>query len=395
MTTYRPLVEADSATCLALEAYAFQVNPDRSGMGPDRLARFRGLFAGDELLAQLELLPLRVRTGFGEMAATGVGSVASAPATRRRGHVAALMAHTVAELRASGVALCILFPFKRSFYGRYGWATFFERRLYSGPPAHFAHFKPGPGSFGPPTIAELDRIYGEALRGRFGLMVRDQAWWEQNVLTDPFDQGHRPVHAFVWRDEEGRGRSYLIFRLVPDEASRGERRLEAREMVALDPVARAQLFAFIAGHQDQVGTVRFYAPADAPVNLLFPDYLECRVEPHFMLRILDVPTAIEGYSFPRELAGRLTLSVTDEWLPANRGSYALEFAGGSCSVTRLPDGAAAGLSCDVSVLAQLYSRYLRPRTAAAFGLLAAPDREALALAEAAFAGLAPFCSDFF
>lgn len=389
---YRPLAEADVERCLALEAYAFQSNPDRAGLASGKIAAFRGLLDGDHLLAQLEIIPLRVRTGLGEIAAAGVASVASDPATRRRGHVAALMAHVAAELRAAGTPLCILYPFKRSFYARYGWATFFERRLYSGPPALFAHFRPGPGRFmpaGPPEVAELDRIYSGALRGRFGTLLRDPAWWEREVLHDW--EGRR-WHAYIWRDEEGVGRSYLIFRFEPTGTGR---RLEAREMVALDPVARAQLFAFVAGHADQVESVRFRAPADAPVNLLFPDPLECLVQPHFMLRIIDVAAALEGYHVPRGVAGQLTLAVADDWLPENQGVYAIEFEGGRCRVARLPDDAPAGLRCDVRALAQIYSRYLRPRTAAAFGLIEAPDRAALELADAAFAGLAPFSADFF
>ncbi|HMQ30671.1 MAG TPA: GNAT family N-acetyltransferase [Chloroflexaceae bacterium] len=389
---YRALAEADIERCVALESYAFRSNSDRSDLARGKIARFRGLFAGGELLAQLELIPLRLRAGLGEVAAGGVGSVAGAPETRRRGHVAALMRHLADELRAAGVPLCVLYPFKRSFYGRYGWATFYERRLYSGPPERFAHFRPGPGRFtpaGPEQIDELDQIYAGALRGRFGTIVRDREWWERRVLRG---WDGRPHHAFIWRDEAGQGRSYLIFSL---EGQGGDAAMRCREMVALDPLARAQLFAFVAGHQDQMATVRFYAPADAPVNLLFPDPLECAVEPRFMLRLLDVPAALAAYTFPRDVAGRLTLAVSDDWITANNGSFALELEGGRCRVSRLPDGAQANLSCDVRVLAQLYSRYLRPRTAAAFGLLEAPDRAALALADAAFAGLAPFSADFF
>jgi predicted acetyltransferase len=149
--------------------------------------------------------------------------------------------------------------------------------------------------------------------------------------------------------------------------------------------------------------VRFAAPADAPVNLLFADPLDCAVEPHFMLRILDVAAALQAYPFPPALSGRLSLAVRDSWLPANQGVYALEFAGGACRVDRLPDAASglsglegpADLACDISTLAQLLSRLLRPRTAAAFGLLDAPSRPALDLLDRAVAGLAPTGFDFF
>ncbi len=389
---YRPLNEQDRAQLLALESYAFQVNPELMHLDQARIGQFRGMFEGSTLRAQLELIPLRMRAGLGDLVAAGLGSVASAPATRRRGDVAALLRHTAAELRATGVPLAVLYPFKRSFYNRYGWATFYERRCYSGSPSLFAHFRRAPGRFTPAgeeEIAELDRIYSGALRGRFGPLVRDEHWWQQRLLHD--GQG-RPRHAYIWRDEQGRGRSYLIYRIA-DEAT--GRCFESREMVALDPLARGQLFVFVAGHQDQVANVRFRAPADAPVNLLFPDPLECLIEPQFMLRLLDVPAALAAYSFPPSLGGQLSLAVEDAWLEENRGVFELEWHEGRCQVRRLPAGTPANLHCDVRVLTQIYSRYLRPRTAAAFGLLEAPGREALARFEAAFAGLAPFGSEFF
>jgi predicted acetyltransferase len=388
---YRPLTPDDAERHVAIESYAFG-GGDHGPPDAAELASYRGLFVDGALAAQLRLIPLRISAGRDEVAGAGIGGVASPPELRRRGYVAALLRHLADELRAGGVPLAILYPFKRPFYARYGWATFFERRIYQGSPERFASFKHDTGRFvpaGPADIAELDHIYRRALHGRFGLVARDEAWWRERVLQ----LGERqPWHAYIWRDEQGHGRSYLVFRLQHEG---GQDRLFCREIAALDPVARAQLFAFFAMHQDQVQLVRFPAPADAPVNLLLPEPVECTVEPHFMLRLLDVPAAIEAYPFPRGAEGRLTLGVTDAWIAENQGVFELELAQGRCQVRRLPDGAPTDLRCDVGTLAQLYSRYLGPRTAVAFGVLGAESRAAVDLAERAFAGLAPFSTDFF
>lgn len=397
---YRQLTEADIERYVALESYAFRSNPDRTQLTPEKLAHFRGLFVADELAAQLEIIPLLVQTGQGAIAAAGVGSVASTPELRRRGYVEALLRQSCDEWRAGGVPLAVLYPFKRAFYGRYGWATFMERRVYSGAPALFANVHPGPGgrsnvppgrfyAAGPEQIAELDTIYRGALRGRFGPIVRDEHWWRTEVLQG-WDR--KPYHAYIWRDEQGRGRSYTIFRFGSNGSSRT---IECREMVALDATARAQLFGFLAGHESQIDLVRFRAPADAPVNLLFAEPLECTIEPHFMLRLVDVPAALAGYGFPSELHGHFTIAVADDWIAENNAVFSLEIGDGKVSVSRLPAGSPADLSCDVRVLAQIYSRYLRPRTAATFGVLDVANRQALTLADRAFAGLTPFNSDFF
>jgi predicted acetyltransferase len=388
---YRTLGEADVDRWHDLEAYAFSSNPDRSAMAPERLARLRGLFIDGEQVAQLQLIPLQVETGRAPIAAAGIGGVASPPESRRRGHVAALLSHCRDELRDRGVPLAILYPFKRTFYGRYGWATFVERRVYSGPPATFASFRHTPGRFrpaGPDQFADFDAVYRGALRGRFGPVARDAAWWRE-VLSG---WDGKPHNAYIWRDEAGSPRAYLIYRLKDEAAGRT---LDAHDIVAVDPTARSQLFAFFANHEDQVAQVRFKAPADAPVNLLMPEPLACVVEPHFMLRLLDVAGALAGYGFPADLSGRLSIGVGDDWIPEHNAVFELELAGGRAEVRRLPADSPADISCDVRVLTQIYSRYLPPRSAAAFGMLAASSREALSLAEAAFAGPAPFNADFF
>src|SRR5690606_25339232 len=125
-----------------------------------------------------------------------------------------------------------------------------------------------------------------------------------------------------------------------------------------------------------------------------PDPLECRMEPGYMLRLLDVPAALEALSYPRDAQGRLTIAVADDWTEHNQGVFELEVAEGRAACRRA-DGAEADLACDVRQLAQIYSRHLRPRTAAAFGLLTVSSRPALALLDRLFSGPAPFTSDWF
>ncbi|WP_129627836.1 GNAT family N-acetyltransferase [Candidatus Oscillochloris fontis] len=386
---YRVLSEADLKRWQALEDYAFLNTA--SPVTPEQRPRLRGLWVAGEQVAQLEILPLTLETGHAQIAACGFASVATAPEARRLGYAEELLRHACAEMRERGMGLNILYPFKRSFYGRFGWATFMERRVYQAPPASFRSFRALPGGFRAASyaqIADFATIYRGALRGRFGPTVRDESWWRR-VLTA---RDGRPHHGFIWYDPHGQPRSFLIYQIIVEGANR---RLECQDIVALDPQARSQLFRFFANHQDHVGMVRFKAPADAPVNLLMPDPLECTVEPHFMLRILDVPTALNGYGFPRDLSGHVRIGVHDDWISSNQGVFELEIAHGHAHARRMPDDTPADISCDVRVLAQIYSRYMRPRTAAAFGVLNVSNRTGLAFAERAFAGLAPFNADYF
>jgi predicted acetyltransferase len=391
--SYRALRPDEFDAFYALDTFAFRKQYPRERYDAHELTQLRALFVGDTIAAQLQIVPMQLTMGKAGVVAAGIGSVTTAPQLRRRGYTARLMRHMVDELYGQGISLCLLFPFKQSFYGRYGWATMSERRLYRGETELFSSFRPGPGGFvavDDSHIPELDAVYNGALRGRFGPILRDERWWRREVLTTW--AGDR-YHAFLWRDEQGQARSYTIFRF--EARGNDEWRLRCREMVALDPVARGQLFAFLADQDSQVEEIVFAAPADAPVNLLFPNPLACGVELQCMLRLIDVGKALEAYQFPREASGTCTIAVSDDWLDWNNAVFRLTFTAGKAEVERLPADTPADLVCDVRLLAQLYSRILRPRTAAAFGLLTVHNRAGLDLAEAVFAGPAPFMSDYF
>lgn len=393
---YRALEDADRERAVALDIFSFNV--PRASIEPwldsQRLANFRGLFVDGRLAAQLELRPLHVSTGYGDVAAAGFGSVAVAPEYRGRGYAPQLLQQACLEMRERGLPLAFLYPAQVSFYRRYGWAIVVERKVYSGPPATFNEFPRIAGGWQPcgaEAIPELQEVYRGALRGRFGPFVRDEHWWREHVLGE-FGQSEA-AHAFIWRDEQGRARTYLVFRF--SAGSRQERRLICRETVALDPPARSQIFHFMAGLANQCSEVLFRAPADAPVNLLMPDPLRCEVEPHLMLRIVDVPAALNGLQVPASATGTYVLAINDAWLAPQQAVYRVECDSEQLRVTALPADSPADLSCAASVLAQMYSRYLRPRTAAAFGLLEVHRREALKLIDRQFLGLMPFNSDFF
>jgi predicted acetyltransferase len=397
---YKLVPPEDVELFVRQEAQAFSGEPDIVRFDEQRraahLPHLRGLYADGQLVAQLQLYPLQVATGGPQpIAACGVGSVVVPPEQRRRGYTEALLRHTLDELREQQVPLCALYAYSRAFYHRFGWATAMERRVYRGAPGLLRGFaRSNGGAFarvGTEAIRELDAVYRAALRGRFGPLLRDEQHWATQVLAG---WEGPPNYAYLWRDQTGKARAYLIYHFDPD-GSYTTRVLQVREAVALDPEARAQILALIADHDSQCLAFELRTPADAPVGLLMPDPPACEVEPYFLYRFVDLARALEAFPFPGGSTGRLTLALHDPWYAHTNGIFELEVASGAGRVRRLPASSPADLACDVQVLMQIYTRYLRPRTAAAFGLLYAHSRPALALLDDCFSGLAPFMSDYF
>ena len=374
------------------EAFGESFEELRKWLADDKEVQLRGLFDGDEPVAQLCFYRFDMSDGRGSLPCAAIGAVSCRPAQRRRGYVAELIRKLCDELRQEGIPLSALNPFKMSFYRQFGWATFVEHRaVKAGMEAFEAFRKPITGRFEPAGKEQIDvlqEIYLNALRGRFGPIVRSQHRWESNTLHS--NQATR--YAYIWRDDSGQARAYCIYSI---EKRDNKQTMVCREAVALDPQARAQLFSFMASQDSLVERVQFQAPAEAPLSAILGGSLEFLVRPHTMLRLVDCQAALAGYHYPRSCTGRVTLAITDRWLIDNSGVYALELHEGHATVTRLPADTQADLSCDIAVLAQLYSRLLRPRIAASFGLIDVHNRSALTLLDAMFEGLAPFISDYF
>ncbi|MEN9935163.1 MAG: hypothetical protein RLZZ387_1742, partial [Chloroflexota bacterium] len=290
------------------------------------LHRARGVYRDGRLVTVGLLYAFQVQTGGAVAPCGGVGSVATPPEHRRQGGVERLLRGMADELRAEGTPFCTLGAFKESFYGRYGWATCLERRVLSGSPRLFAPFRARQqGAWervGTEAIPELDAIYSGALRARFGPLARHPEWWKHRVLHG---WDGKLQYIYLWRDDAGAARAYVLFRFRSSPAGRV---LECREAVALDPMARAQIFALFASHEDQSEEVRFAGPSDAPVQMLLPDPLECKMEAGPMLRLVDVAGALAALRYPGDAHGRLAIAVADDWLPHNHGVFELEVAEG-------------------------------------------------------------------
>lgn len=374
------------------EAFGESFEELRKWLEDDKEVYLRGLFDGNEPVAQLCFYRFEMSDGRGSLPCAAIGAVSCRPAKRRRGYVAQLMRHLCDELRESGIPLSALNPFKMSFYRQFGWATFVEQRgVRAGLEAFEAFRKPIAGRFEPAGKEQIDvlhDIYLKALRGRFGPIVRTPHRWEGNTLHS----SRATRYAYIWHDDAEQARAYCIYSI---EKRDNKQTMVCREAVALDPQARAQLFSFMASQDSQVEQVEFQAPAEAPLSAILGGSLEFLVRPSTMLRLVDCKAALEDYHYPSSCTGRITLAITDSWIGTNQGSYALELQDGKASVERLPADTQADVSCDIAVLAQLYSRLVRPRMAATFGLIEVHNQSALKLLDAMFDGLAPFISDYF
>ena len=128
-----------------------------------------------------------------------------------------------------------------------------------------------------------------------------------------------------------------------------DRCLLVRDMYARTGKATETLWAFLHGHRSIFPNLRWYGP---PTDPLLAATEEARAIPVFndrwMVRIADVPEALQQRGYPAGVKETLDLEVRDELMPGNHGRFQLRVSGGNATVTPGGDGS---VQIDVAALA--------------------------------------------
>ncbi|GLW28597.1 GNAT family N-acetyltransferase [Actinoplanes regularis] len=285
-----------TAKMFPLQAYAFRSSPwteEDETKHRERAPFFETttmLVAEEEgeALACAAAYPMlqNVRGLVREMA--GVASIASRPEARRQGLVRRLLERLLPQMRAQGCAVSALYPFRPSFYARFGYVGIPRVRVARFAPEGLSELlrRELPGSVqrlrGKDAFEAYDGLARRLLRERHGFAVFDET--RAGMLRDD------PVWTAVARvgDEVVGAVRYRI-----DEHG-GD--LLASDLLSTGPLGRALLLQFFARHVDQVARIEVLMEADELPELWGTDLsvtttgtVDYPRKNAPMVRVLDVP----------------------------------------------------------------------------------------------------------
>jgi len=378
----RRLTDKDADESIKLSAFAFQFS-----LTPEMLERRRrylkpenvwGYFIDGKLAAKVAVHPMRIWLNDRVIPTGGIAGVASWPEYRRQGLVRQLLLHALGAMREQGLSVSFLHPFSIPFYRKFGWEVVADSVLLEFPPDKCKGF----GMRGDmrrierplEELALLNRLR-RTYAARFNTMNdRDDAWWEERVLTSD-------RYCFVCEDAAGEPQGYIVFSLR-------DRLMNIAEWIWLNREAREGMLQFIANHDSMADKVQLRVPASDRLPFLLgdPRITQTRM-PHVMGRIVDVRAFVGEYAFlPGGGATRLRLRITDEAAPWNAGEFLLSIgADGRGSLEPAADGADAvgsdepALACDIRALSAALLGDHRPAHLYEDGLLAGDAAAAKAL----------------
>ncbi|HYG56748.1 MAG TPA: GNAT family N-acetyltransferase, partial [Symbiobacteriaceae bacterium] len=300
----------------------------------------------------------------------------------REGHVGDLLTRLIAEERQRGVPLSGLYPFKQSFYRRYGWEVASAWIRHDMPTELLLHHRGRPGTVrryapGEADWRTLEAIYAARYSSGYGYIVRETAEHWADWVNPLWNPPAYHYHTAIWHRSPGaEPEGYLLYRFLKDDQDKWL--LVVKELVALNTDAELGLYGYIAQHDSQVRTCRFRTSRDYPVWHLAENMSSTKstLESGWMLRLVDLKLAYEQRPWPDTPDGTLTIAITDPHAPWNENTWRITFDSARAAVSPAP-AETSQLSADITTLAQLWAGFIRPEQAVATGRLHCSDPRAL------------------
>jgi predicted acetyltransferase len=390
--TFAPMAAEDMAAVSRIVAHCFTGTREDCGRwieeaGPQHVRIMREADGG--IAASLLRIPMGQYFGGRSVPLVGIAGVGVSPEGRGRGTAGALMAAALREMHEEGTPLSGLYAATQPLYRRVGYEQAghrFEIRL----PMTTLTVRDRAMA-----VRELTEQDHEAVRecyshfaGCFdGPLDRGPYIWGRVCGTRDFK-----YTGFAATGESGEIEGY-IYLVTRRKADRGRQEAVVSDLAFTTPRAGRRLLALLGDFGSMADeAIMFGGPMHPALFLLNEQRFRIDLRDHWMLRVVNVVSALESRGYRRHIAAGLVLDVRDDLIADNTGRWRLEVEAGRGRSGRGGDGPA--LSLDVQSLAALYSGYLSATQLRLLGR-AEGDEVAIAAADAIFAGTTPWMSDMY
>lgn len=356
-----------------VEGDALLVTPDRT------VAAYRG----GRLVGSVAVIDMAQWFGGRAVPCGGVAGVTVAPDQRGRGLARTLLDEAVARMVGQGACVSSLYPTTASLYRSLGWEVaggWARTAISTGElpaPTGDLDWEPSPH-----TDPALASAYEACARGRDGWILPPARWWRAQGLRREVDR--TPSWSWV-----GRRRGEVVAAVAYHHA-RSERAMydiEVDLVAGADGPALTDALAFLGASGTTVDRVKTsLPPVVLRLHLAEPSRTRIVEDWPWMLRLVDLPSAIAARGWPTGLTATVALEVE----PASHASdgvgpqrWVLEVADGAAHLEPGGPGTVRLSTCD---LARLYAGAVDPAALAASGRITGADEHQLSALRGAFAG---------
>ena len=296
----------------------------------------------------------RVRFDGHEIPCGGIGGVSTLPEYRSTGAVKHIFRELLHETREKGEVLSALFPFKHSFYRKFGYDTV-TFTTYTLPPSALSKFRHDgwvkqwhPGE----TACLFKDVYDRFARDYNLSFVRD-AEMKKHINGDPLADRR---FAYLIGNDDGPC-AYAAF---TDEYHDPQAHMRIRDCAFVGRAGLYSLLGFLARFEADYGSIAIHLPEDVDLLKLVdaPYSVTGKRECGFMVRAVNAQETLRLMAKPAD--AEFTIRIADDFLDENSGTFLVR--GESVERTTLaPDieidiRALAPMALGITPLGQAYYR---------------------------------------
>jgi predicted acetyltransferase len=254
---------------------------------------------------------------------SGIGAVASWPQDRGKGHVRSLMHHAMRKDHGEGKTVSTLYPFKYSFYNKFGYGSIGGFALYKLAPLDIRQLPPLKGEW---IVFDCS----EEMLGDYKAVV---SAWASHFDFACLPASYTPErirgilnlskeHCYLYRSG---GETKAMIRYALTVIGPYAKRLEVRKSAWTDVEGFGAIFSFLGTHRDQIPEIEWRAKRDLPVHLMTKEpRIQCSLSWDWMARPLDLPRLLADKAEAEGFDGRTEFSVVDDVIESNTGAYRVE-----------------------------------------------------------------------
>lgn len=396
MSDFGPMREAEVSAAARIVALCFASTREecitwlgQAGHDQVRVLRESVDGAPEAPVASLLRIPMGQWWGGRSVPMVGIAAVGVPPEGRGRGTAGRLMAGALREIHDEGVPLSVLYAATQPLYRRVGYEQAgyrFEIRV------PVRTFDVRERSMQVREITDADQQQVVACYQKFA-----------GAFNGPLDRG-----AYIWgRVRKGRGGDFTGFAAIGDggmiegyvflnsvrKADRGRHEVNLSDLAFSTAKAGRRVLSLVSEYASMADdVVLFGGPMHPALFLLGEQRYRFDLRDHWMLRVVNVPRALEARGYHPGLSCSAVLEVRDSVIPENEGRWTVSIEGGIASVKRGSEGPA--LTVDACGLAALYSGFLSATQLRLLGRAEGND-DAARVWDGVFAGTAASMSDMF
>ena len=355
----------------------------------------RGYFVEGEMVSTCSLLSFEVRLRGSSVVLGGLADISTPPEHRRQGHCEKTLYHQCDEMRRRGINVSALWPFSRSFYREFGWATASEATAFKLNPEDLRDIGGEITDRGNwnrvkachwETLREIRQVWAEPYDLTYH---RSQDWWEKRIFK-PFEGN---LYAYCHRDTEGAADAYVIYTVTCND--RYDYQVKVADMAFTSPKAYRAILQFLHQHDSQASEYHLLRPMDDPLFRWLKSGKVTRGR-GIMFRVVDIAAAVESVSYPADLSAEIFLEIEDDLTSWNAGLHRITVRDGEAAVRSAEDVSDAQVvRTDIGAFSQIFAGYVTASELHRGGEVDVQDESTLGVVDEIFPSCHPFMREYF